>query len=236
MLASLVRERGGRAVLFPVVEIRDIEDAAHVDAIIDRLEDFDLAIFISPNAAARGWQAIHARRSLPPKLALAAIGGASARELLRLGARSVIAPTEGGDSESLLGLPELQSVAGRRIVIFRGAGGRELLREALESRGARVEYAECYRRVRPEADVATLLRSWDGGDIDALVVTSSEGLRNLCQMLGEGAHERLARTPLFVPHPRIAATARELGLTDIVVTGAGDLHIAARLEARFATR
>lgn len=235
-LASLVRERGGRAILFPVIEIRDIEDATHVEAIIGRLDDFDLAIFISPNAVARGWRAIHARRSLPSKLALAAIGGASARELQRLGGGEVIAPREGGDSESLLGLPELESVAGKRIVIFRGAGGRELLRETLENRGASVEYAECYRRVRPDADVAALLRMWDGGDIDALVITSSEGLRNFREMLGEDAHERIARTPLFVPHPRIAATARDLGLTDIIVTGAGDLRIAAAVEARLAPR
>src|SRR5687768_4722881 len=229
-LAALIRERGGRPILFPVIEIRDVEDAAALDAIIRRLDDFDLAIFVSPNAAVKGWAAIQARRAFPAKLAIATIGRASARELRRLGASSVIAPHEGSDSESLLAMPELEEVAGKRIVIFRGVGGRELLRETLEARGASVEYAECYRRMRSRADVASLTAAWDRGEVDALVVTSSEGLRNLREMLGAAARDHLRETPIFVPHPRIAATARELGLTDLVVTGPGDEGIVAGLE------
>src|SRR5687768_14283232 len=114
-LAALIRERGGRPILFPVIEIRDVEDTAALDAIIGRLDDFDLAIFVSANAAAKGWAAIHCRRSFPPGLAVATIGRASARQLRQLGASSVIAPREGADSESLLAMPELKSVAGRRI-------------------------------------------------------------------------------------------------------------------------
>jgi uroporphyrinogen-III synthase len=232
-LAALLRGRGGRPILFPAIEIRDVEDAAALDAIVARLDDFDLAVFVSPNAAVKGWAVIHARRSLPAHLAIAAIGRASARELERLGARGVIAPKAGSDSESLLAMQELRAVAGKRIVIFRGVGGRELLRETLEARGARVEYAECYRRVRSDADVGALLAAWDRGEVDALVATSSEGLRNVCEMLGAAGRDRLARTPLFVAHPRIAATARDLGLTEIVVTASGDEGIVAGLEKYF---
>ena len=232
-LAALIRERGGRPILFPAIEIRDVEDTSALDAIVGRLEDFDLAIFVSPNAAAKGWAAIHARRSVPPRLAIATIGRASARELERLGARAVIAPQAGSDSESLLAMPELRAVAGKRIVIFRGVGGRELLRETLEARGARVEYAECYQRMRSDADVGALLSAWGRGEVDALVATSSEGLKNVYEMLGAAGRDRLARTPLFVPHPRIAATARELGLTEIVVTASGDEGLAESLSAHF---
>ena len=225
-LADLIEARGGRAILFPVIEIRDVEDRGALDAIIDRLDDFDLAVFISPNAAAKGWEAVRARRTFPQRLKIAAIGRASARKLHRMGASAVLAPKEGADSESLLELPELKAVAGKRIVVFRGAGGRELLRESLVARGASVEYAECYRRLRPEVDSGPLVRSWD--EVDGVVVTSSEGLRNFHDMLGIAGRERLARTPLFVPHPRIAATAGELHL-EAIVTGPGDEGIAASL-------
>jgi uroporphyrinogen-III synthase len=107
------------------------------------------------------------------------------------------------------------------------------LRETLEARGARVEYAECYRRVRADADVGALVAAWDRGEVDALVATSSEGLRNVYEMLGAEGRDRLVRTPLFVPHPRIAATARELGLTEIVVTASGDEGLAKGLAAHF---
>ena len=233
-LAALIREQGGNPILFPVIEIRDLDDTAALDDVIGRLDDFDLAVFVSPNAAVKGWAAIRSRRAVPPKLAIATIGRASARELRRLGASSVIAPNAGSDSESLLAMPELRAVAGKRVVIFRGVGGREVLRETLEARGARVEYAECYRRARSNADAATLIAAWDRGEIAALVATSSEGLRNLTDMLGPAAHDRLAGTPLFVPHPRIAATARALGLNEVVVTGSGDEGIAAGLAAHFA--
>ena len=233
-LAALIREHGGNPILFPVIEIRDVDDTAALDDIIRRLDDFDLAVFVSPNAAAKGWAAIHSRRALPSKLAIATIGRASARELRRLGVSAVIAPSAGADSESLLALPELQAVAGKRIVIFRGVGGREKLRETLEARGARVEYAECYRRARSSADAASLIAAWDRGEIAALVATSSEGLRNLADLVGPAAHARLAGTPLFVPHPRIAATAHALGLDQVVVTGSGDEAIAARLASHFA--
>ena len=233
-LAALIEARGARAILFPVIDILDVEDRSALDAVIDRLDAFDLAVFISPNAASKGWEAIRARRILPRGLKLAALGRGTARELRRLGAGAVIAPQDGGDSENLLALPELNAVTGKRIVIFRGVGGRELLRETLAARGAAVEYAECYRRIRPVAGTAPLIRAWDAGEVDGVVVTSSEGLRNFHEILDAAGRAHLARTPLFVPHPRIAASARALHLPEAIVTGSGDEAIAAKLSEHFA--
>ena len=95
---------------------------------------------------------IRARRKFPRRLQVATVGGASVRALERFGITGVVAPQGRYDSESLLDLPALAAVNGRRVVIFRGEGGRELLGETLRARGAVVEYAECYRRVRPELD------------------------------------------------------------------------------------
>ena len=233
-LAARIREQGGHAIPFPVIDIRDVDDPAPLNAVIDRLETFDLAIFISPNAVDKGVEAILARRSLPPGLRLATIGRGSARELARLGFGEVIAPRAGADSESLLELPELRDIAEKRIVVFRGAGGRELLRDTLVARGASVEYAECYRRVKPDPDVSVLSAGWERAEIDAFVVTSSEGLRNLHGVLDAAGRQRLTLTPIFVPHPRIAATAREIGLDKTVVTDTGDEGIVAGLVKHFA--
>ncbi len=235
-LAALIERQGGLAILFPVIDILDVENRSALDAVIGALDTFDLAIFISPNAVSKGWEAIAARRTFPRELKVAAIGRGSARELRNLGFGAVISPDERAESESLLALPELTQVAGKRIVIFRGAGGRELLRETLLQRGASVEYAECYRRVTPQADTAPLIRAWDAGEIHGVVVTSSEGLRNFHEMLGAAGGEHLKRTTLFVPHPRIAATARELDLPHVIVTRPGDEGIAATLGEHFAAR
>ena len=100
--------------------------------------------------------------------------------------------------------------------------GRELISETLTERGAVVEYAECYRRVRPDNDVAPLLRAWERNELDAIAVTSSEGLRNFLDMIGALGRELALRTPVFVPHPRIAETASDLGVLKVIVTGPGD--------------
>ncbi len=221
-LAAMIRAAGGRPILFPVLEILDTADIAPLIVAADGLDRFDLAIFISPNAVLRAMNQIVARRSWPRGLRAAAVGKGSARELKRFGITDVIAPARAFDSEGLLALPELQQVSGRRVVIFRGDGGRELLGDTLAARGADVEYVECYRRARPRADAAPLLRAWARNEVDAVTVTSSEGLRNLFEMVGRLGQSWLRRTPLLAPHPRIAAAARELGCGNVMETAPGD--------------
>ena len=148
-LAAMIREAGGVPVLFPVLEIRDVEDLKPLLELISRLPGFDLAVFISPNAVNKAMNLITARGGLPRGILCAAIGRGSVKELARFGVTDAIAPSRRFDSEALLELPQLSEVRGKKVVIFRGDGGRELLGDTLAARGARVEYAECYRRGRP---------------------------------------------------------------------------------------
>lgn len=228
-LADLVRAAGGHPIVFPVLEILDAEDLRPLNALIDRLDEFDLAIFISPNAVKKALNLIGARRALPARLRIAAIGRGSVKALGQFGVTDVIAPAARFDSEALLDLPALADVAGKRVVIFRGEGGRELLGDTLVRRGARLEYAECYRRGKPNVDAAPLMKAWARSELHAIVVTSSEGLRNLFDVVGKLGQAWLRKTPLVVPHPRIAETARELGLANVVLTEAGDEGICAGL-------
>jgi len=221
-LARLIESQGGEAIRFPVVEIAELQDTRKLRAIIDRLENFSLAIFISPNAVRRGMHLINSRRgALPPNLRVACVGSGSARELSRCGIGNVIVPGENFDSEALLELSELQRVEGRKIVIFRGEGGRELLGNTLKARGATVEYAECYRRVRPNADFTPVLHRWERGEVDIVCITSADGLRNLFAMSGKSGQPLLLQTPIIVVSPRQAKLCRELGFKN-------DVRIAAR--------
>ena len=223
-LAGAVEQAGGRAIVFPAIEIVDLPPPAA----LSRLAEFDLAIFISPTAAAR---ALQARPRWPARLRAAAVGEGTRRELEARGVTGVLAPRGEGDSEALLALPELAAVAGRRVVIFRGEGGRALLGDALAGRGAQVEYAECYRRVRPRADASALLAGWDG--VQAVTVSSEEALRNLLELLGPGGAEKLRATALFAGHERVAAAARSLGVRKVLVAGPGDAAMLERLVAYF---
>lgn len=232
-LAGMIRAAGGRPLLFPVLEILDTADLQPLLDVIDRLEQYQMAVFISPNAAMRAMNQVVARRAWPATVRVAAVGKGSVKELRRFGLEQVIAPARMADSERLLALPELQDVAGKRIVIFRGDGGRELLGDTLRARGAQVEYVECYRRARPGVDAAPLLKAWARNEVHAVTVTSSEGLRNLFEMVGKLGQSWLRRTPVFVPHPRIATAARELGCSQVIESAPGDEGLIEALQQHF---
>ena len=234
-LAEKIRSAGGEPFLFPVLEIQDISDPRPLLELIERLDEFYLAIFVSPNAVNKAMSIIRAKRALPLELKIATVGQGTARTLQRFGVSGVIVPVVRFDSEALLDMAELNrlNVAGKRIVIFRGDNGRELLGETLRKRGAFVEYAECYRRIRPKTEVAPLLAAWIRGEMNAVTVTSSEGLRNLREMMGDSGRTCLENTPLFVSHERIAGVARKLGFNRVIVTAGGDDGLVAGLQDYF---
>ncbi len=217
-LARRIEQAGGVTLPFPLLDIAPAQDQQGLHEQISRLAGFDLAIFISPNAVQYGMAAIRAAGGLPSDLKIATIGQGSAQALRELGVARVIAPAERFDSEGLLALPELQSVAGWRVLILRGDGGRELLGDTLKARGATVEYAACYRRSKPQQDIAALLE----GAPDALTVTSSEALDHLWRLPDETRRDSVCDIPLFVPHRRIADLAQQQGWRQIFLTGAGD--------------
>lgn len=224
-LAALIAGEGGEPLYFPAIEIRDPEDPAPARALLARLEEFDLAVFVSPSAVRKALE-LAAGRAWPPRLRLAAPGAGTRRELEAHGFRGVLAPAAQADSEALLALPALAQVAGANVLILRGAGGRELLGETLAARGARVQYAECYRRARPAPGAAPAPE----GSLHGICVGSAEALENLVALLGR---ERLAHTPLFVPHERVERVAREMGLGEAVLAGPGDAGMLAALVAYF---
>lgn len=233
-LAERIRAAGGEPILFPTIEILPPENTDAVSGVISRLEGFQLAIFVSPTAAVQGYAAVSARRPWPEHLRTAAVGAGTAKALADRGFRDVISPAEGADSEALAALAALQELRGRAVVIFRGQGGRDWLRGELEERGARVEYAECYRRARPQADARGLLARWQAGGVEAVSITSAEGLANLFAMLGPTGERYLRATPVFVPHSRIELAARKRDVRDIIVTGRGDERTVAGMAAFFA--
>ena len=222
-LCELIEKAHGRPVRFPAMEIVPVDDQQLPQQILAGVKDADLLIFISANAV------IHAFPLLPDEVPLdlpvAAIGAATANQLEILGLPATLLPEGQFDSEGLLALGALQNLEAAKIIIVRGKGGREHLRQALEQRGAGVEYAEVYERRLPQRHATNLVNNWDRL-VDVVTVTSSEMLDNLLVLLGEAGRERLCATPLVVLSERTAAHARELGCARVLVAEqAGDRGI-----------
>ncbi len=232
-LAEMIEQAGGEAVRFPALEIAPPCDTTALERVLADIARADLAIFISPNAVTYGIAHLKMHGGLPARLAIAAIGRGTAKTLAEAGMANAITPVGGSDSESLLALPQLNDVAGKRIVIFRGEGGRELLGDTLRARGAEVAYAECYRRVRPAADAVPLAARLAAGELDIVTVTSVETLRNLHDMLDGPARERLRRLPIVVVGVRQAEACRAFGWSrePVIARDASDETILAALKA-----
>lgn len=226
-LMQRIEQAGGIPLLFPLLEIESIPDKSTLLEQVSRLSQFNLAVFISPNAVKYGMAAIQAAGSIPTGLRIATVGQGSAKALHALGVSDVIAPAERFDSEGLLALPELHHISGWHVMIFRGNGGRELLGDTLRARGAKVEYAACYQRSKPQWDASALLDAAP----DAITVTSSEALAYLWQMFEKPQGASICDIPLFVPHKRIAELARQQGWQKVRLTEAGDEGLLSALVA-----
>lgn len=229
-LGRLLEAAGVQPLVFPTLCIEPAGDPAALAAVLQQLPQADLAVFVSANAVEQGLRAL-APAAWPAGPVVAAVGPSTAAALQAHGLTATLVPEHGADTEALLALPGLQALAGRHVIIFRGEGGREALAEGLRARGARVTYAQCYRRVLPVVDPAPLLARWQAGGIDAVACASAESYRNLGVLLGPAGGPLLRATPLFVPHPRVAATARGLGAGEVIVTGPGDAALVAAIRA-----
>jgi uroporphyrinogen-III synthase len=213
-LCRLIESAGGQPLRLPALTIHDNSADPALCRRLSHLGDYQIAIFISPNAVTFGLDAIARCGGLLDPLLIAAVGKGSSDALCqRLGRDPDLVPQGSFDSESLLALEPLQHVSGKRIVIFRGNGGRELLADTLRQRGARVDYAEVYRRgpPPPPADTEWLQKT------DIITLTSSEALHNLVTMTPATARDALYDKPLVVISERSAQLARQLGFRQSVL-------------------
>jgi uncharacterized protein HemX/uroporphyrinogen-III synthase len=169
-----------------------VADPAPLQAMARRLADFSLAFFVSPNAVRFALDAMLPVAPWPAGVQVATVGKGSEAALAERGFTRVIAPSIGFDSEAVLALPAFQAdaVAGRRVLVLRGDGGRDLLGDTLTARGARVEYLCCYHRGGPADDPAILVDRARAGRLDALTLTSSEGVAHLLALPGPRCSRR----------------------------------------------
>ena len=235
-LCAALAALGAEPLRFPLLTISPVADLSPLQVAARRLGDFALVFFVSPNAVNFALDAmLPVIGAWPAGVVVATVGKGSEAALAARGFRDVIAPADGFDSEAVLALPAFQptAVAGCRVLILRGDGGRDLLGDTLKARGAQVEYLTCYHRGGPAEDFAPVVTRARTGQLDALTLTSSESVGHL-QALPDA--DVLLHIPVFVPHPRIATAARDAGFSTVIATGAGDQGLIDGLVGHFSDR
>lgn len=210
-LCDYIAQAGGIAIRQPALAIEAIHDEASQQR-CQSAANYDWLIFISRNAVEHAQLCLPA--TLPQTVKVAALGQATASALSEAEIPVEFIAKGAGTSESLLSEPALANMTGQRVLILRGEGGREQLAETLRARGAQVDYADLYRRVRPETK-SELSRLLDAG-IDILTIASGETMENLLAMAAEEQCD-ITHLPLLVLSERLQVLARERGFTDTVI-------------------
>ena len=211
-LEALVNERGHQALLFPTLRIEALKSAP-------LKECYDVVIFISANAVEYGLEALSSLDHRHDQIL--AVGAATAKKLSDHGFKVDAFPQTKASSESLLAMPEVKGLSDKDVLIFRGKGGRETLREGLGKNNI-VEYIEVYERTQckvvplHQASLTQFLQSDQG----VITITSVENLSTLMSMVEQmdvKALQSIKQYPLVVLSDRIKTYAQSVGFHKVQV-------------------
>ena len=211
-LTALLERDGARVLSFPVIEIELTENDALRKRLSGDIGQYDVLLFVSRNAVEGAFQFIDTAR-LATGATFGVIGAATRRALAGWidNLDNCLVTGAPYNSEALLEAEGLQQVAGKRIMIFRGQQGRNLLGDELAARGAEVDYCEVYRRQLPRCDLSAFNGLVDDGFPTLAILTSNEGMHNLFELVDAVAAERLRQIPWLLISERMRESALKLG-------------------------
>ncbi|KLV07820.1 uroporphyrinogen III synthase [Photobacterium aquae] len=211
-LTRQLNAAGYPAIAQPLLEIAPGNGLTNLPQQLETLKNGDFLIVVSVNAANLAHNYLMSiGASWPKNVHYIAVGQKTAEAMKCHTGLPVHTPLERSDSEGLLALPVLSNVNQCRVLILRGNGGRELIREQLASAGADVSYCEAYQRCWLPLDGEQLCQQWQQAGVDSIVVTSGEQLDRLAQLIPDSATAWFFQCKLFVPSQRIANQAAMLG-------------------------
>jgi len=202
--------RQATVVHFPVINISDANNIETAKQYFTDVANFQLIIFISANAVHYAMKNTQELGINFNNSTIAAVGPATKAALENYGCKVNIVPTQGFNSEALLNDPALQDIEQQNILIVRGEGGREHLRQTLESRKAQVHYAEVYQRQLPSERNSIDLSQLPATST-ALLLYSVESVQNLWALCSTAEKQLLTKITVIAGSQRIAAAVTKYG-------------------------
>ena len=235
------REQGVDALAVPVLDIVSVSGETQKQRIKNQilaLDEYAIAIFVSQNAVAHGWQWIDDYWPQFPAGVLCLAVGLKTQQAL---AEHLVAHAQplsqsmdsdsAMDSESLLSQADLQQVVGKKILIFRGCGGRTKLQDVLSERGAQVEHCELYERCLPQGAAQQLAAAQLDPERDIVALFSGESLQNFHQAIDTNTVASWQKLTLVVPSPRVQEQARHCGYSRVFAAENATEHAMAQTVA-----
>jgi len=217
-LCQLFVAQGDKAIYLPTLNIVNLPVSPELVKAIKNITEQDSLVFISPQAVLSSMPLLRQYCSvIPVTTQIIAMGEGTAKLLRKAGLRVDVYPDKVYSSEELLNLFMLTAVAGKKITLVRGEGGREILQQLLAESGAIVSHIVTYRRVMPEIDMQPYRELLATHPWQVTVCTSGESIKNLKQLFADAAWPALSVIPLIVVSERIKMLAEDLGFQTIWV-------------------
>lgn len=175
-LSEKLKALGAEVIEIPAIAIVPPESYGDLDRALGNLSLYQWLIVTSANGVnALAGRLEHLAVGVEDfgHLTVAAVGSGTARALRQLGLEAAVTPAD-YVAESLVEALGDQ-VSGRRVLLARAAVARDVIPDALRSRGATVDVVDAYRTVIPEESVTAVRTLFGtGGRVpDAATFTSS---------------------------------------------------------------
>ena len=230
LLMQTLESRLATTVHFPVISICEAENIDDAKQHFENLANFQFIIFISTNAVHYGISIIKELNVELESCKLAAVGPATKLALESYGHKVDIVPQSEFNSEALLAEPTFTNIVGQKILIVRGQGGREHLRQTLESRNAQVDYAEVYQRQLPKNRNPIDLSQLPIANC-AVLLYSVESTQNLWSLCSQDEQQWLKKVTFIIASQRIAEAISRVGYANnsIIAENPSDQAILAAL-------
>jgi uroporphyrinogen-III synthase len=151
---------------------------------------------------------------LAPHTQIFSIGPATGEKIKPIANKKIITPPL-YNSESLLTLDGLQQLAGQKIILFKGCGGRTLLAETIQQRGGILYTIDCYARKPIITDLTQQLKFWQDHHVQQLIVSSLESMQAFIHLVPADWQNWLKQLTWIVTSARLEHALEQHGFNKI---------------------
>lgn len=209
--AHAIKLAGGTAIPMPLIQIHSLD----TQPALPELNTIDHIIFISIHAV-KCFFATYQSLTWPKHIHTYALGEGTRAELMQHNITKINIPTV-SDSEHLLKLASLQDIQSKTCIIVKGIGGRTLIKNTLQAKGASVIELDIYERRVTDLNQATLLKLWHNDALDIILISSETALQNLLKHLDEAQKQWIAEKPFIVLSERLKLACHKAGIKHVLI-------------------
>lgn len=214
-LVDSLKKEGAEVVPCPLILISPCYNPQELRSALERISGFDWVCFTSANGVQLVLEFAEKEKLLSGfnHARMACIGEATQKTLESLGFRASLVP-DVYQAEGLVQSFLKQGVQGKKILLLRAKGSREILRTELEAGGAEVEEIYIYEAFPDAAGIGKLKEIISHGKVDCITFTSSSTVHAFEAISGEPQWKKISsKVALASIGPITSDSLKTLGLS-----------------------